>query len=60
MSLFVLVVGSILTGFATPTESAALGAIGAVDGKSRSMNLAAVGWGSWLARPGRSLASISQ
>ena len=30
MSLFVLVVGSILTGFATPTESAALGAIGAV------------------------------
>ncbi|HEV7370184.1 TRAP transporter large permease [Arenibaculum sp.] len=29
MSLFVVVVGSILTGIATPTESAALGAIGA-------------------------------
>jgi tripartite ATP-independent transporter DctM subunit len=30
LSLFVLVVGSILGGFATPTESAALGAVGAV------------------------------
>ena len=30
LGLFVVVVGSILTGFATPTESAALGAIGAV------------------------------
>ena len=30
MTLFVLVVGSILAGWATPTESAALGAVGAV------------------------------
>ena len=30
MALFVLVVGSILAGWATPTESAALGAVGAV------------------------------
>ncbi len=30
LSLFVVVVGSILVGFATPTESASLGAIGAV------------------------------
>ena len=30
MSLFILVVGSILAGYATPSESAALGAVGAV------------------------------
>jgi tripartite ATP-independent transporter DctM subunit len=44
LSLFVLVVGSILGGFATPTESAALGAVGAVlvSACYRSLSLAAL------------------